>query len=191
MDFFGLPATARASFACYNTDGGSASSWSRRCARRARCSADGAQGPLPRRDPRSQPAARAISAGSIRTDAQADGHNPLCGDRLTVYAAPERRPRRGHALRRQGLRHLHRLRLADDRGGQGQGSRRHRRACSTRCMRCSRSRTRRPTPTLGKLAALSGVREFPARVKCASLCWHTLNAALAHGAAAVATVSTE
>jgi nitrogen fixation NifU-like protein len=31
---------------------------------------------------------------------------------------------------------------------------------------------------LGKLAALSGVREFPARVKCASLCWHTLNAAL-------------
>ena len=31
---------------------------------------------------------------------------------------------------------------------------------------------------LGKLAALSGVRDFPARVKCASLCWHTLNAAL-------------
>ena len=42
--------------------------------------------------------------------------------------------------------------------------------------------------SLGKLAALSGVREFPARVKCASLCWHTLNAALEHG---VATVSTE
>ncbi|MFZ8986345.1 MAG: Fe-S cluster assembly sulfur transfer protein SufU, partial [Steroidobacteraceae bacterium] len=37
-----------------------------------------------------------------------------------------------------------------------------------------------PMPTgLGKLAALAGVREFPARVKCASLCWHTLNAALA------------
>ena len=32
---------------------------------------------------------------------------------------------------------------------------------------------------LGKLAALAGVREYPARVKCASLCWHTLNAALA------------
>jgi nitrogen fixation NifU-like protein len=31
---------------------------------------------------------------------------------------------------------------------------------------------------LGKLAALSGVREFPARVKCASLCWHTLASAL-------------
>jgi nitrogen fixation NifU-like protein len=33
---------------------------------------------------------------------------------------------------------------------------------------------------LGKLAVLSGVREFPARVKCASLAWHTLKAALAN-----------
>ena len=32
--------------------------------------------------------------------------------------------------------------------------------------------------TLGKLAAFSGVSEFPARVKCASLAWHTLKAAL-------------
>jgi len=31
---------------------------------------------------------------------------------------------------------------------------------------------------LGKLAAFSGVREFPARVKCANLAWHTLRAAL-------------
>lgn len=31
---------------------------------------------------------------------------------------------------------------------------------------------------LGKLGALAGVREFPARVKCATLCWHTLSAAL-------------
>ena len=32
---------------------------------------------------------------------------------------------------------------------------------------------------LGKLAAFAGVREFPVRVKCASLAWHTLKAALA------------
>jgi nitrogen fixation NifU-like protein len=32
---------------------------------------------------------------------------------------------------------------------------------------------------LGKLAAFSGVSEFPARVKCATLAWHTLHAALA------------
>jgi nitrogen fixation NifU-like protein len=44
-----------------------------------------------------------------------------------------------------------------------------------------------PQASLGKLAALSGVREFPARVKCASLCWHTLNAALEHGPTTVST----
>jgi nitrogen fixation NifU-like protein len=50
-----------------------------------------------------------------------------------------------------------------------------------------------PAAPLGKLMALGGVREFPARVKCASLCWHTLRAALdqAAGKAAAATVSTE
>ena len=31
---------------------------------------------------------------------------------------------------------------------------------------------------LGKLAVFSGVREFPMRVKCATLSWHTLRAAL-------------
>jgi len=41
--------------------------------------------------------------------------------------------------------------------------------------------------SLGKLAALSGVREFPARVKCASLCWHTLDAALHREAEPVST----
>jgi nitrogen fixation NifU-like protein len=50
-----------------------------------------------------------------------------------------------------------------------------------------------PRRDLGKLMALAGVREFPARVKCASLCWHTLDAALQqHDANAVtAVVSTE
>lgn len=40
---------------------------------------------------------------------------------------------------------------------------------------------------LGKLAALAGVREYPTRVKCASLCWHTAHSALEEGD----TVSTE
>lgn len=44
-----------------------------------------------------------------------------------------------------------------------------------------------PATGLGKLAALSGVREFPARVKCASLCWHALNAALARDTTPVTT----
>jgi len=43
--------------------------------------------------------------------------------------------------------------------------------------------------SLGKLAAFSGVREFPVRVKCASLPWHTLDAALK--SEAPASISTE
>lgn len=38
---------------------------------------------------------------------------------------------------------------------------------------------------LGKLRVLAGVREFPARVKCATLAWHTLRAALHEQAAPV------
>jgi nitrogen fixation NifU-like protein len=40
---------------------------------------------------------------------------------------------------------------------------------------------------LGKLAVFSGVREFPVRVKCATLAWHTLNAALDRKTKAVST----
>lgn len=39
----------------------------------------------------------------------------------------------------------------------------------------------------GKLAVLAGVRDYPSRVKCATLCWHTLRAALAGEAAPVTT----
>lgn len=40
---------------------------------------------------------------------------------------------------------------------------------------------------LGKLAALEGVREYPSRVKCATLCWHTMDAALKGSAEPVST----
>lgn len=41
--------------------------------------------------------------------------------------------------------------------------------------------------TLGKLQVLSGVREYPSRVKCATLAWHTLHAALKNAATTVTT----
>jgi nitrogen fixation NifU-like protein len=43
------------------------------------------------------------------------------------------------------------------------------------------------SPKLGKLAVFSGVREFPARVKCATLAWHTLISALTDAAEVVST----
>jgi nitrogen fixation NifU-like protein len=40
---------------------------------------------------------------------------------------------------------------------------------------------------LGKLAVFAGVRDYPVRVKCATLAWHTLKAALAQREEAVST----
>jgi nitrogen fixation protein NifU and related proteins len=119
-------------------------------------------------------------------DAHAEGHNPLCGDRLTVS-----------------------LRLAGDRiedvRFEGKGCAistasaslmteavkgKDRAAVAELFARVHGLLTREDAPAgpdLGKLAALSGVREFPVRVKCASLCWHTLNAALDRSAAPVST----
>ena len=42
-------------------------------------------------------------------------------------------------------------------------------------------------PELGKLAVFAGVREFPVRVKCATLAWHTLKAALSDDGRAAST----
>ena len=46
------------------------------------------------------------------------------------------------------------------------------------------SRAAEVAPELGKLAVFAGVHEFPLRVKCASLPWHTMKAALEGGAKA-------
>ncbi|HEY5605734.1 MAG TPA: SUF system NifU family Fe-S cluster assembly protein [Thermoplasmata archaeon] len=111
--------------------------------------------------------------------ATAAGHNPLCGDKVTVY-----------------------LRLDDGRiadiAFQGSGCAISKASASlmtdavkgktTEDVRVLFQKfhemvTGRPgdpvdTKTLGKLAVLSGVCEFPVRVKCASLAWHTLQAAV-------------
>ena len=44
-----------------------------------------------------------------------------------------------------------------------------------------------PAVDLGKIVALDGVREFPSRIKCATLSWHALNAALQNQAAPATT----
>ena len=111
-------------------------------------------------------------------DHKAEGHNPLCGDRLTVW-----------------------VRLDDDiiQDASFQGSGCAISKASASLMTAAvKGRTRREaeelfgrfhrlvtgtldpseSETLGKLAVFSGVSEFPVRVKCASLSWHTLKAAL-------------
>jgi nitrogen fixation protein NifU and related proteins len=49
------------------------------------------------------------------------------------------------------------------------------------------SRAAEVSPELGKLEVFAGVREYPMRVKCATLAWHTLHAALLEKSSAVST----
>ena len=119
-------------------------------------------------------------------DRQAEGVNPLCGDHVHVYA-----------------------KLEDDRvaevGFEGSGC-----AISTAAASLMTQAVKGRTTgefgdlfaryhelvtgrgdvdpeSLGKLAVLAGVREFPARVKCATLSWHALRAALEGAAEPVST----
>lgn len=117
----------------------------------------------------------------------AEGLNPLCGDKLQVYLRVDPEDR------------------IQDVSFEGSG-------CAISVASASlmtealKGRTREEAETLferihgmltgdeeadvaaiGKLAALAGVREYPTRVKCASLCWHTVHSALGEGG----TISTE
>ncbi|TDI39135.1 MAG: SUF system NifU family Fe-S cluster assembly protein [Acidobacteria bacterium] len=118
---------------------------------------------------------------------QSQGHNPLCGDRLTLY-----------------------LSVVDgvikDVGFKGAGC-----AISTASASMMTEALKGKTEAevdvifgafhdlvtgkvaeadadiLGKLAVFGGVRDYPVRVKCATLAWHTLRAALAKAEEAVST----
>ena len=124
MTFFGLPATARASFGCYNNeadvDGAGRGAQARARGVRLMELKDLYRDVI--LDHNRQPRNFGAHRGSGRA-----GGRPQPAVRRPPHRvrAPGRRAGRGHPLRGQGLRHLHRLRLAHDRGGQGQGSRRH------------------------------------------------------------------
>lgn len=107
---------------------------------------------------------------------RADGHNPLCGDRITIYLNVE-----------DGV--------IRDIGFQGQGC-----AISTASASLMTTMLKgktvaeaealfgkfhdmvttdaEPPGDMGKLAVLTGVRDYPSRVKCATLAWHAMQAAL-------------
>lgn len=111
-------------------------------------------------------------------DAHADGHNPLCGDRLSLYVNLD-----GDRIREvkfDGSGCAISVASASLLTEAVKGKSRHEVKALFDDMHSllTQHDSSVDVAKLGKLAALSGVREFPARVKCASLCWHTLNAAL-------------
>lgn len=109
-------------------------------------------------------------------DAHAEGHNPLCGDRLSVSLLMSgdqivdiRFVGKGCAISMASASLM-------TEAVKGQSREAVRELFGK--VHALLTQQEAPDSDLGKLAALSGVREFPSRVKCASLCWHTLNAAL-------------
>lgn len=109
---------------------------------------------------------------------RAEGNNPLCGDQLTVWLRVENDVIRDAAFQGSGCA-ISRA-SASLMTGAVQGKTRceadelfgrfHRLITGT----CSAA----DLETLGKLAVFSGVSQFPVRVKCASLAWHAMRAAL-------------
>ena len=110
-------------------------------------------------------------------DLRADGHNPLCGDKLSIavnvvdgVVTDIRFEGSGCAISKasaslmtEGIkgRTLDEARKLFDRFHQ-----------------LVTDRSAPPDEELGKLAVFAGVRDYPARVKCAILAWHTLRAAV-------------
>lgn len=106
------------------------------------------------------------------------GHNPLCGDKLTVYVRANNH-------------------IVEEACFEGAGCAISV-ASASLMLEAVKGKSMRevkdifqqfhrlvtegsmPEMDLGKLAVFSGVVEFPIRVKCATLAWHTLNAALAN-----------
>lgn len=109
---------------------------------------------------------------------EADGYNPLCGDKVTIQLRLDEAGR------------------IEDIGFQGDGCaistasasimtemlKGHTvdeaRAMFERFHHLVTDDDAQPDPSLGKLGVLAGVRDYPMRVKCATLAWHTLQAAL-------------
>lgn len=117
------------------------------------------------------------------------GHNPLCGDQLTVYVTVKDNVIEdikfdgtgcaisvaSASLMTESVKHKSlaqfQILFNDFHGILTEG--------------------KTPVDSLGKLAIFSGVAEFPMRVKCATLAWHTLKAALAQTSDVVTTENDE
>ena len=119
---------------------------------------------------------------------KAEGYNPLCGDKITVFLYID-----GDTIK--------------DLGFQGTGCAISKASASMmtdalkgktlaeanaffeqfHAMVTAPATSEVKTDALGKLAVLSGVREYPMRVKCASLAWHTMKAAMQSEQAVVST----
>jgi nitrogen fixation NifU-like protein len=107
----------------------------------------------------------------------AEGYNPLCGDRLNLYVTVADGVLTDVAFQGSGcaISKASASLMTDALKGKTVAEAN---ALFERFHRVVTTPPDQPVEELGKLSVLAGVREFPVRVKCASLAWHTLKAAL-------------
>ena len=113
-----------------------------------------------------------------RAEAQQEGYNPLCGDRLTLYVKLDGDVISDVAFQGSGCAISKASASLMTEALKGKTVE-EARALFDRFHDMVTSSPDTPPADLGKLSVFSGVREFPTRVKCASLAWHTLKAAVA------------
>ena len=116
----------------------------------------------------------------------AAGHNPLCGDRLTLDVQVDDDRIADIAFQGSGcaISKASASLMTDAVKGQSVGAARE---LFERFHDMITSNPDTPAEDLGKLSVFAGVREFPTRVKCASLAWHTAKALLDGGGAGAVT----
>ena len=110
-----------------------------------------------------------------------EGYNPLCGDRLTLYVKLDGDRISDVAFQGTGCAISKASASLMTEALKGKTVT-EARALFERFHDMITSSTDVAPADLGKLSVLSGVREFPTRIKCASLAWHTLKAAVSQGA---------
>jgi nitrogen fixation protein NifU and related proteins len=112
---------------------------------------------------------------------QAEGNNPLCGDRITVWLRVEDGIVRDASFQGSGCA-ISRASASLMTGAVQGRTREEAERLFQRFHRLVTGRLEGDQPeTLGKLAVFSGVSEFPVRVKCATLAWHAMKEALQAG----------
>jgi nitrogen fixation NifU-like protein len=108
---------------------------------------------------------------------KAEGFNPLCGDRFTVYLDLEGDSIRDISFQGSGCAISKASASMMTQSVKGK-SKAEAEKIFGRFHEMVTGHTHGDQPDLGKLTVFSGVSEFPVRVKCATLAWHTLQAAL-------------
>ncbi len=125
-------------------------------------------------------------------DLIAVGHNPLCGDKLTVYVKMDGDTISDVSFQGEGCAISVASASLMTEQLIGKTEQEAEKVFTTFHELVTDREAEVDFDKLGKLGALAGVREFPARVKCATLCWHTLHSALeSRGEDDNATISTE